>query len=190
MRRKFAQWVRYAMISLLVLCSTACGQDRDEIAYDMVAQITTGSAIKHVAVRFVDIPFYWEWGGLAEGGWKSHSDTEPRRVPKALLLSWEKDGKKFERSFAIEMPRPEMLERIRNSGVNVNGHTFKSNLELRFEISPDENTARVYWHESKFPPLSRPKDDSTGSTSEPRYDRASAGGERRSPRVWGQLPWT
>ncbi len=158
MRVAFSSLLRYAVMSLLVLSTTACSQGRDEIVYDMVAKISVGPPVDHVAVRFIDLPFYWEWGGLAEGGWASHSDIEPRKVPKSLVLSWQKSGEKFELPFAIEMPQPEMLESIRNSGVEVNGHVFKSNLELRFEISPNQNTARVYWHESKFPPLSPPKD--------------------------------
>ncbi len=159
MRLPSFQLLRFAFLSLLTLSAAACSEGRDEIAYDMVSKISGGSEIDHVAVRFIDIPFYWEWGGLAEGGWKSYSDIEPRKVPKSLVLSWEKEDEKFEMPFAIEMPPPEMLERIRNSGVNVNGHIDHSTLELMFEISPDQNTARVYWHESKFPPLSPPKDD-------------------------------
>lgn len=146
-----------ALAALLLYGVTACSQDRSEIVYDMVAAISRGSSIDHVAVRFVDIPFYWEWGGLAEGGSASYSDVEPRNVPKSLMLTWQKNGEKFEMPFMIEMPPPEMRESIRNSGAEVNGHLFKSNLELRFEISPDQNTARVYWHESKLPPLSPPK---------------------------------
>lgn len=161
MRLALSQLSHFAFISLLMLSAAACSQGRDEIAYSMLAKISGGPTVEHVAVRFVDVPFYWEWGGLGEGGWASYSDVEPRKVPTSLVLSWQKNGEKFEMPFAIEMPSPEMLESIRNSGVNVNGRVFKSNLELRFEISPDQNTARVYWHESKFPPLSPPKDESS-----------------------------
>lgn len=159
MRLLLSQGFHLALISLLMLSTAACSQGRDEIAYNMVAKISGGSPVEHVAVRFVDIPFYWEWGGLAEGGWASYSDIEPRKVPQSLVLSWKKNGEKFEMPFAIDMPSAEMLESIRNSGVEVNGHIDHSTLKLMFEISPDQNTARVYWHESKFPPLSPPKDD-------------------------------
>jgi hypothetical protein len=161
MRLSCVRLLRHILISLLLLSSVACSQDRDEIAYDMVARITGGSDIDHVAVRFVDVRFYWEWGGLGEGGSAAYSHVYPQKVPKSLVLSWEKGGKKFEMPFTIEMPPPEMIESIRNSGVNVNGHIDHSTLELMFEITPDQNTARVYWHESKFPPLSPPKDTQT-----------------------------
>ncbi len=150
-----------ALVPLLALSAAVASQDHDEIVYDVVAQITGGSDIDHVAVRFVDIPFYWEWGGLGEGGSAAYSNVDPQKVPKSLVLSWEKNGQKFELPFVIEMPPPEMLDSIRNSGVDINGHIYKSDLELRFYISPDQNTARVYWHEDKMQPLSPPKEDSS-----------------------------
>ncbi len=154
---------KLAFAILLTLGTAACSQGRDEITYDMVAQITGGASVKHVAVRFVDIPFYWEWGGLGDGGERGYSNIDPQKVPKSLVLSWEKDGQKFEMPFAIEMPPPELLESVRNSGVDINGRIYKSDLELRFDISPAQNTARVYWHEDKMQPLSPPKDDSSSS---------------------------
>ena len=155
MSQAFGRFFLYAFVALLVLSTSACGQDR--FVYSMVAKITGGSDIDHVAVRFVEISFYWEWGSLGEGGFARYSGIDPRPVLKSLMLYWEKDGEQFERSFEIEMPPPDMVERIRTSGVEVNGHIDHSALELMFEIDPDKNTARVYWHERKFPPLSPPK---------------------------------
>jgi hypothetical protein len=154
---------RLMFVMLLMLSTAACDPGRDEIAYSMVAEISDGPTVEHVAVRFVDVPFYWEWGAVGEGGWKRYSDIEPRQVPQSLVLYWEKNGEKFEMPFAIDMPTPEILENIRNSGVNVNGRIFKSDLELRVEISPDQNTARVYWHEDRMPPASPPKVDASTS---------------------------
>lgn len=163
MRLSCVRLLRHAVMSLLVLSTAACSQGRDEIAYSMVAKISRGPTVEHVAVRFVDVPFYWEWGAVGEGGWAKYSDIEPRQVPQSLVLYWEKNGEKFEMPFAVDMPTPEMLESIRTSGVNINGRIFKSDLELRFEISPDQNTARVYWHEDKMPAASPPKEDASTS---------------------------
>ncbi len=149
---------KLAFAMLLTLSTAACSQGRDEIAYSMLAKISGGPTVQHVAVRFVDVPFYWEWGAVGEGGWKRYSDIEPRQVPKSLVLSWQKNGEKFEMPFVIEMPSPELLESVRNGGVEINGKLFTNELELRFEISPEQNTARVYWHEDKMQPPSPPKD--------------------------------
>jgi hypothetical protein len=150
-----------AFVPLLALSAAVAGADRDEIVYDMVVTISAGSDIDHVdrvEVRFNNPPFYWDVGVLPEGDRALHSDVQPRIVPKALLLSWEENGERYEAPFTIMMPSADLLESTRTSGIVIDGLIVKSKLELLVEISPDSNTARVYWRVDRMPRTSRPKE--------------------------------
>ncbi|MBK6434587.1 MAG: hypothetical protein IPF83_01100 [Rhodanobacteraceae bacterium] len=150
---RWHQWVFVLLVALAAGCSDA----KNLYVYSMVAKTVGETTIAEVSVKSELPRFAHIWGGLAKGGWKQYSDVEPREALSSGIVSWRLNGKKVEVPFLIDPPPAEMVERIRTSGVEVNGFVDHSELQLMFEINPDESSARVFWYESKFPPLSPPK---------------------------------
>lgn len=168
-----AYWRRSRLVfaALLSFSATASSSDHDAVVYDVVATIFGGSGIDHVdhvEVRFNNPSFYWNVGVLPEGDRARHSEVQPRKVPESLLLSWEENGERYDAPFTIKMPSADLMESTRTSGVVIDGRIVKNKLELLVEISPDSNTARVYWRVDRMPRPSRAKD----GTSKLRPDAA------------------
>lgn len=143
---------KIAFIFLLLL--SGCGYGEELYVYSMVVKTTgeTDAVARKARVRSVDPPFDFEWGPVGKGGFARYSDVTPRRAITSGVLSWEFQGKDFEVPFFVGYPPKDMIDRISNSGVEVNGYVFKNELELMFEIDPDRSAAKVYWHEGKMTP--------------------------------------
>ncbi len=158
---------KLAFATLLMFSATVSSQERDEIVYDMVVEVNNytdfdrAGVVDRVEVHFNNPPFYWDIGGIPEGDRVRLSDPNPRKPPQSLLLSWEANGEPYHVPFTIKMPPPKLMESIRDSAVEIDGHVVRNHLELFFEISSDSNTGRIYWRENKVHPMTSPKGDSS-----------------------------
>jgi hypothetical protein len=142
------------LLSLLMMLSS-CGRTKAEEtrAYMfLIAGRNVGKIeINESGVKFLEPKFWDKWGFLKAGGSKFYDDLLPRIPPKSAEVFWEKGGKEYRQTIEVPALPMDLVDKVAHSAKVVSGFEHKDSLILRFEIDPDQETARALWTDVLFP---------------------------------------